>query len=53
MKYIVNFSGGKDSKVNVMPTLLFVDKYGREVKRVIGFHTKEQIEEIFKELRWI
>ena len=40
-------------KVNVMPTLLFVDKYGREVKRVIGFHTKEQIEEIFKELRWI
>lgn len=40
-------------KVNVMPTLIFVNKYGKELKRVVGFHTKEQIEQIFKELRWI
>ncbi|MGN0806527.1 MAG: thioredoxin family protein [Candidatus Coproplasma sp.] len=40
-------------KVSVMPTLLFVDKNGKEIKRVVGFHTKEQIEEIFNELRWI
>ena len=40
-------------KVNVMPTLLFVDKYGREIKREVGFRTKEQIEQVFRELRWI
>lgn len=39
--------------VNIMPTLLFLDKYGREVKRVVGFRTQEQIEEIFRELGWI
>lgn len=39
--------------VQVMPTLLFLDKYGREQKRVIGFHTAEEIEQIFIELGWI
>ena len=39
--------------VQVMPTLLFLDKYGREQKRVIGFHTAEEIEQIFLELGWI
>lgn len=40
-------------KVNVMPTLLFVDRNGREIRREVGFRSKEQIEQIFKELRWI
>ncbi len=39
--------------VQVMPTLLFLDKYGREQKRVVGFHTAEEIEQIFLELGWI
>lgn len=40
-------------KVNIMPTLLFVNKDGQELKRVVGFHTKEQIEDIFRELGWL
>lgn len=40
-------------KVNIMPTLIFVDKSGKEIKRETGFRSKEQIEQIFKELRWI
>lgn len=40
-------------RVNLMPTLLFLDKNGNEVKRVSGFHSQEQIEEIFYELRWL
>lgn len=40
-------------RVNIMPTLLFVNKNGKEIKRIVGFHTREQIEEIFKELGWI
>lgn len=40
-------------KVNIMPTLLFVDKNGKEIKREIGFQSKEQIVQIFKELGWI
>lgn len=39
--------------VQTMPTLIFLDKYGREQKRIIGFHTAEEIEQIFLELGWI
>ncbi|MGN1373238.1 MAG: thioredoxin family protein [Candidatus Coproplasma sp.] len=40
-------------KVSVMPTLIFVNKSGTEVKRIVGFKTKEQIESVFNELGWI
>lgn len=36
-----------------LPTLIFLDENGKEVKRIIGFRTEEQIEQIFRELRWI
>lgn len=40
-------------KVNIMPTLLFLNKDGREIKRVIGYHSQEQIKEILQELGWL
>lgn len=44
---------GNYYRVSLMPTLLFLDGNGNEVKRVTGFHTQEQIEQIFYELRWL
>lgn len=39
--------------VQIMPTLLFLDKNGIEKNRIIGFRTAQEIEDIFIELGWI
>ena len=35
------------------PTIIFVDKTGKELKRLNGYQTKTQIVKIFQELGWI
>lgn len=40
-------------KISATPTLIFFDTSGKELKRILGFHSQETIEDIFRELGWI
>lgn len=40
-------------KVQYMPTLIFLDENGNEVKRIIGFQSQEQLEASFRQLGWL
>ena len=39
--------------IQFIPTLIFLDKNGKEVKRLVGFYTVEEFEKEFKALGWI
>ncbi len=39
-------------RIQYIPTLIFIED-GVEVKRIVGFRTEEQLEEIFRDLGWI
>lgn len=41
----------KKHKVSVVPTLIFIDSSGHEVKRTEGYQTKETLENILKALQ--
>lgn len=40
-------------KVQYIPTLIFLDENGKEVKRIVGFQSQKQLETSFKNLGWI
>lgn len=43
----------KAYNVYIIPTLIYIDAYGKEVKRTIGFQSYESIVENFELLGWI
>lgn len=38
--------------VSTIPTLIFLDKSGKVVKRMVGYHSQSEIESAFKSLGW-
>lgn len=44
---------GQKYGVTTIPTLIFLDKTGKEVKRMVGFQSKEVLENQFRTLGWI
>ena len=39
-------------RVSATPTLVFLDKNGREVKRMLGYQSQETLESVFQSLGW-
>ncbi len=39
--------------VRALPTLIFLDEYGKEVHREVGYKTVEELEYVFISLGWI
>lgn len=39
--------------IQFIPTLIFLDQNGKEVKRLVGFYTVEEFEKEFRALGWI
>lgn len=39
--------------VSTIPTLIFLDKNGNVVKRMVGYQSQSQLESAFKSLGWI
>ena len=39
--------------VSTIPTLIFLDKSGNVVKRMVGYHSQSEIESAFRSLGWI
>ena len=40
-------------RVNLTPTIIFVNKAGEEIKRVTGYQSREELVKILRELGWI
>lgn len=39
--------------VSTIPTLIFLDKNGKVVKRMVGYQSQSEIESAFRSLGWI